>query len=47
MDTKSKSRFELLGFGRKASERLELGGIGIVFDSEIVMYVGEACILVF
>ena len=47
MNTKSKSGFELLGFGRNASDRLELGGIEIVFDSEIVMYVGEACILVF
>ena len=47
MSTKSKSGFELVGFGRNASDRLKLGGIGIVFDSEIVMYVGEACILVF
>ena len=45
MNTKSKSGFELLGFGHKASDRLKLGGI--VFDSEIVVYVGEACILVF
>ena len=42
MSMKSKSRFELLGFGRKASERLELGGFRIVFDSEVLMYVGEA-----
>lgn len=47
MDTKSKSGFELLGFGRKASERLELGGVGIVFNSEVVLKVGKACILVF
>ena len=47
MSTKSKSGFELLGFGRNASDRLEFGGIEIVFDSEIVMYVGEACMLVF
>ena len=47
MSTKSKSGFELLGFGRNASDRLELGRIEIVFDSKTVMYVGEACILVF
>ena len=47
VEVRVRTGFELLGFGRNASDRLELGGIEIVFDSEIVMYVGEACILVF